>query len=270
MLVATASTVTCIAPTPASKKSFQSNHDASDYLPSLETPGSIPKTSERQVCRLVSGNPGSEATNRAACRLSQARLVLPYSSTAVAGLVSEVLIYSHTHKTPSRDSGGKPRAGRVRMLWSYLRSLLPSRRTQARPRVQRGTTNPLGTTARGPEARPGPRSLLVATSTRASGSAGAGQSVSLQGCCITRRCRRQPQFPACQPVLHLSRWEGPRSDQEQEKPRMGSAVKEGGCLEAPISFPRRPPASTRGFCCSKAQVSVATSSRVGANACSRG
>lgn len=37
--------------------------------------------------------------------------------------------------------------------------------------------NPLGTTARGPEARPGPRSLLVATSTRASESTGAGQSV---------------------------------------------------------------------------------------------
>lgn len=63
------------------------------------------------------------------------------------------------------------------MLWSYLRSLLPSRHTQAWLRVQGGTMNPPGTTARGPKARPEPRSLPVATSTRASGSAGAGQSV---------------------------------------------------------------------------------------------
>lgn len=63
------------------------------------------------------------------------------------------------------------------MLWSYLRSLLPSRHTQAWPRVQGGTMNPPGTTARGPKAHPEPCSLPVATSTQASGSAGAGQSV---------------------------------------------------------------------------------------------
>lgn len=47
-----------------------------------------------------------------------------------------------------------------------------------------------------------------------------------------------PLLPACQPVLHPCRWEGPWSDRAQ-KPSIGSAAEESRRVEAPHRIPPR-------------------------------
>lgn len=87
-----------------------------------------------------------------------------------------------------------------------------------------------------------------------------------------------PLLPACQPVLHPCRREGPWSDRAQ-KPSIRSAAEESRRVEAPHRIPPVGPGpAARGFCCSRseAQTRVAKSSsapqarQAGANAGSRG
>lgn len=169
------------------------------------------------------------------------------------------------------------------MLWCHLRSLallgFPAAALQCSQERGAGQLTPTpdrNTRPQSAAARPGPRSLPVATSTRAAGHAGAGAGAAAAGSAslgtlepaslrAPARLARgsppsedaasrgdagvsspQPRLSACRLVLLLCQWERPRPAEGRRSPAQGAWQRRAGGSKPPIASPHRSPPRAPG------------------------